>query len=70
MFEKEVSLRGRKAVAIPWIMRGVLLELAGRSTGLPEGELPRRGKRGHPGVRLLRSLAMTWKIEKWRNTYE
>ena len=23
----------------------------GKSTGLPEGELPRRGKRGHPGVR-------------------
>ena len=24
------------------------------TTGLPEGELPRRGKRGHPGVRALR----------------
>ena len=29
------------------------------SRRFPEGELPRRGKRGHPGVRSLRSLGMT-----------
>ena len=32
-----------------------------KENGLPEGELPRRGKRGHPGVRPY-GLAMTRKI--------
>ena len=36
----------RSDVAIPWST-----EQPGKSTGSPEGELPRRGKRGHPGVR-------------------
>ena len=49
-----------QAVAIPEIKRRLPLELAGKSTGLPEGELPRRGKRGHPGVRQCAHwLAMT-----------
>ena len=49
-----------QAVAIPSMIRDVRW-----ATGLPEGELPRRGKRGHPGVRRLSAPRNDVVIQGW-----